>query len=399
MKNHWIVFFFGYVKVSLRGKGIERLLNDCVRKNIKIWNVKKLGEEHITLYMSIVDVKRLRFIVRKHPCKVFFLGRYGLPFWQKRLLRNSGFAIGFVLCLSLIFLLSNMVWTIEIKGAKPDTEYLLIKELEKMGIKRGKLQFQLPDIETIQRTLTNNVNSVTWIGVEQKGTSYQFQVVEKNEPKKEDTLAPRNLVAKKEAVITKIFIEEGKPLVAVNDRVEKGQLLVTGTYGKEDSPVQVPAKGVVLGETWYESQVEVPIKTTFQVFTGQFLRKHYLILGNVRMPLWGFEKNTYKQYKEEVYKYHVHFFAWTLPVSYEKVTIREEEAATREYTEKQAIDAGIAMAREDVKKKLDENSSILSEKVLHKIVENGTLKLSLYFKAIENIVATEPITESNIQGD
>ena len=32
--------------------------------------------------------------------------------------------------------LSNMVWKIEISGAKPETEYILMKELDKMGIKR-----------------------------------------------------------------------------------------------------------------------------------------------------------------------------------------------------------------------------------------------------------------------
>lgn len=399
MKNHWMIFFFGYVRVSLQGRGIERFLNECVRQKMIIWNVKKLEEEHVTCYMHLADVKQIRVILRKHECELHFTGRFGLPFWKKRLLRNSGFTIGFFLCFVLILLLSNIVWRVEIKGAKPDTEYLLIKELEKMGVKQGELQFQLPDIETIQRTLTNNVSSVTWIGVEQRGTSYHFQVVEKNEPKKEEPLSPRNLVAKKEAVITKIFIEEGKQVVAVNERVEKGQILVSGIYGKEDNPIRVAAKGIVLGETWYESNVEVPIKTTFQVFTGEFLQKNYLVFGNVRMLVWGFENNTYKQFKAEEYKYPIHFFGWTLPVRYEKVIVREEEPATREYTEQQAVDAGMVMAREDVKKKLDENSSVISEKVLHKVVENGTLKLSVYFKTVENIVATEPIMESNIQGD
>ncbi|MEM5672622.1 sporulation protein YqfD [Bacillus cereus] len=38
--------------------------------------------------------------------------------------------------------LSNMVWKIEITGAKPETEYILMKELDKMGIKRGNYNFK-----------------------------------------------------------------------------------------------------------------------------------------------------------------------------------------------------------------------------------------------------------------
>ena len=50
---------------------------------------------------------------------------------------------------------------IEITGAKPETEYILMKELDKMGIKR-KLQFQMPSVEDVQRHLTDNINAITW---------------------------------------------------------------------------------------------------------------------------------------------------------------------------------------------------------------------------------------------
>ena len=35
-----------------------------------------------------------------------------------------------------VIAMSNMVWKIEITGAKPETEYILMKELDKMGIKK-----------------------------------------------------------------------------------------------------------------------------------------------------------------------------------------------------------------------------------------------------------------------
>jgi similar to stage IV sporulation protein len=399
MKNQWIIIFLGYVKVRLNGRGAERFLNECVRSNIHIWNVRRVGNDTLTFHIYVKDVHRLRPVFRKYECDLKFIGRYGYPFWQKRLLRNSGFLIGIISFFSLLILLSNMVWNIEVKGAKPETEYVISKELQKMGVTRGKLQFQLPDIETIQRSLTNNVHSITWVGVELKGTTYHFQVVEKNEPDKEEVLSPRHLVAKKEAVIQKMFVEQGKIMVSRNEHVEKGQLLVSGIFGKEDSPTVIPAKGIIFGETWYDSNVDVPLKTLFQVYTGEFFEKHYIKLGNFKIKIWGFEKNKYKRYKEEVMTYPVHFLGWTLPIAYEKAIVREEEEAMREYTEKQALEVGKEMAWRELKKKLEGNAAILGEKVLHKQVENGTLKLSLYFKVIENIAEIQPITESNIQGD
>ncbi|MBO9129596.1 sporulation protein YqfD [Bacillus sp. 165] len=399
MKNQWVILFGGHVKVRLSGRGTERFVNECVRRGIYVWNVKKVGTETITCYVMLRDVPKLRIIYRKNECDIRFIGRYGLPFFRKKLLKNSGFLIGFITFFVCLILLSNMVWSIEIDGAKPETEYLIMKELDALGVKRGKLQFQLKDVESLQRYLTNNVNSITWVGVELRGTTYHFQVVEKNEPKKEEALQPRNLIAKKEAVITRTFVEQGKNMVQENDHVEKGQLLVSGIYGNEENPTIVPAKGVIFGETWYKSSVEIPLSTKFQVYTGSFFKKYYINVGKLQIKVWGFEKNKYKAYKEDSMKYDVHFLRWTLPISYEKVTVREEEEAHRDYTQKQAVKTGIDIARSELKKKLDEHARIIGEKVLRKSTKDGKVKLELHFKVIENIATEQPISESEIQGD
>jgi similar to stage IV sporulation protein len=399
MKNQWMTLFAGHVKIRLSGRGTERFVNECVRRGIYVWNVKKVGSETITCHVLLKDIHKLRAVYRKNECDVKFIGRYGLPFFRKKLLKNGGFLLGFVAFFVFLLVLSNMVWKIEIDGAKPETEYLMMKELKELGVKPGKLQFQLKDVESLQRHLTNNVNSITWVGVELRGTTYHFQVVEKNEPKKEEVLQPRNLVAKKEAVITRTFVEEGKPMVQENDHVEKGQLLVSGMFGNEKNPTIVSAKGIIFGETWYKSIVEVPLNTKFQVYTGAFFKKHYINIGRLQIKVWGFEKNKYKAYKEDSMKYDVRFLRWTLPVSYEKVTVREEEEVHRDYTEKQALKEGIKMAREELKKKLDEHAKIIGEKVLRKRIKDGKVKLALHFKVIENIATEQPISESKIQGD
>ncbi|GAA3321728.1 hypothetical protein GCM10020331_038750 [Ectobacillus funiculus] len=88
-----------------------------------------------------------------------------------------------------------------------------------------------------------------------------------------------------------------------------------------------------------------------------------------------------------------------MPIAYEKVSVREEEAADRQYTEKkQAIEAGKEMAQQELKKKSwMRKPRLLGKKVLQKRLENGKLKLSLHYKVIEDIVATQPISKPDIQ--
>ncbi len=135
--------------------------------------------------------------------QIIFHWTLRFSFWNKRLIKNSGFLIGFLIFFFGMIAMSNMVWKIEITGAKPETEYILMKELDKMGIKKGKLQFQMPSVEDVQRHLTDNINAITWAGLEVRGTTYHFKIVEKNEPKKEKEQHPQNLVAKKKQLLQK----------------------------------------------------------------------------------------------------------------------------------------------------------------------------------------------------
>lgn len=396
MKNQWINFFSGSVQVKVTGKGIERFLNECVRHHIDIWNVRKLGTQSVTFYIHLKDIRKIRPIIRKSDCKMTFIGKKGLPFIIRKTLLNSGFLLGAILFFTLIILLSNMVWGIEIKGAKPETEHLLIKELKAMGIEKGKMQFTLDNVEDIQRHLTDKIEQITWVGVELRGTTFHFQVVEKNAPEPPEYASPRNIVARKKAVITDIFVEEGQPLVQVNDFVQKGEILVSGEIGKEGQNKRyVPAKAKIFGETWYKSTVVVELSTKFNVFTGNYKSKHYLQIGSFSLPIWGFKNHEYKNYVVETRDQSIKFLKWNLPIGYKHDTIREEEELVRVYTVEEAIEVGKRIGKSHLEDKLAEDATIKGEKVLRQTTNNGKVKLEIYFNVIENIVTTIPL----VQGD
>nr|WP_263325685.1 sporulation protein YqfD [Neobacillus sp. Marseille-Q6967] len=391
MKNQWFEFLFGRVTVKVSGKGIERFLNILIRNNLTIWNVKRHGTETITFTMRLRDALKIRHYAKGRECTISFLKRSGVPFLFKRLLKNSGFIIGAGLFFAIILFLSNVIWGIEVKGAKPATEYQIRKELDKMGVKIGKVQFFVNNVEGIQRKLTNNIGNLTWVGVELRGTTYHLQVVEKNEPEKPEQLAPQNLVAKKKATIVKMYIEKGQKAVDINDHVQPGQLLVSGVYGKEGQTEIVPAEGEVWGETWYKSHVEQPLETDFKVFDGREKQKHYLILGNFEIPVWGFGKLEFKEYETEKNVQKIRFLKWELPISFGNVTMRASEQITRTYTEKEAQEIALELAKKEIKSHLDEDAIIKDEKILHREMENGKVILDIHFKIIENIAVGQPI--------
>ncbi|WP_077618850.1 sporulation protein YqfD [Bacillus sinesaloumensis] len=395
MKNHWMHFFSGSVKAVISGKGTERFINECVRQGIVVWDVKKPGTHALSFSMYLKDIKKIRPIIRKNDCKLRFIGKKGMPFLIQKALINTGFLIGAISFFIIVTLLSNMVWGIEVKGAKPETEHLIVKELEKLGVEKGKFQFFIDDNATLQKKLEDAINDITWIGVELNGTTYHLEVVEKNQPEPPEQYSPRNLVANKTAIIKKLVVEEGRPVKAVNDLVKKGDLLVSGKIGKEGEEKYVPARGKIFGETWYKVEVNQEITTKLDVLTGENNIKHYISLGNLRIPIWGFSKNEFKEYQTESNERHIKFFNWELPIAYEKVTLRESEEITRKYTTTDAIEAAKRNGRNKLEQDLESDAEIIEEKVLRQSINNGKVKLEIKYNVIENIVTTIPL----VQGD
>ncbi|MFV2049026.1 sporulation protein YqfD [Metabacillus litoralis] len=395
MKNQWTSYLFGVVKVSISGRGTERFLNDCIRNNIVVWNVKRYESESLSFFIRLQDVHALRAVVKKSECKCRFEKRLGFPFFVKKSWRNNGFVLGLLAFLMVIFVLSNMIWGIKVEGASPETEHLIKKELSSIGVKTGKFQFLVENPDDIQKTLTDNIQQITWVGVELTGTTYHLKVVEKNQPEEEELVSPRHIVAQKEAVIKKMFVEQGQPLTTLNEHVSKGQVLVSGLIGKEDEQKKVAAKAEIFGETWYKSSITIPLKTTFDVLTGEAKVKHYLQLGSLKIPVWGFGASKFKSFEVEDDVYHVKFLKFTLPIAYVNETHREKEQIKREYSVEQAKEAALDRGRKDIEDKLDEEEKVIGEKVLHQSNENGKVKLTVLYQAIENIVKTTPI----VQGD
>ncbi|MDQ0247829.1 sporulation protein YqfD [Bacillus fengqiuensis] len=228
--------------------------------------------------------------------------------------------------------------------------------------------------------------------MEQKGTTYHIRVVEKNEPRQSEAVTnPQNLVARKRAVIVEMFVEKGDPVVKVHDYVKPGQLLVSGVYGKEDQTISVPSKGKILGETWYQSKVELPLKSNYKVFNGNEKKKYYLEIGNFSMLIWGFGKPEFTEFESDSIQHNVRFIKWDLPISFVTETIRESEKVARKYSKDEAIKMARETARRNIKDHIPEDAVIKDEEVLKQSVKDGKLNVTVFFKVIENIAVGQPI--------
>jgi similar to stage IV sporulation protein len=391
MRNMWTEWVDGHITITVRGKRFERLLNMAVRDGIRIWNIRRVGQEVCRCDMMIRDYFRLRPLLRETGCRVHVEQREGLPFWIIRMRRRLGFTVGALLFLFGLYMLSAFIWNVEIHGTKQLSPQQVSQAAEKVGVKQGAWKAKLKERDMLQRQMLQLLPEASLVLVDIQGTKAIIQVVEKEEPEKPKAIGPRNLVAKKRAVIHSILTESGTSKVSVNQFVEKGQVLISGIIGSEQSQRAVPARGKVEGEVWYVSNLSLPLSQVQYHMTGEKRQRQYLVLGPFAVQVWPFKDQPLSRYETEEKRYDLAYAGFSLPIAWKTVTHTEIEPITRQLTAEEAVEVGKDLARQDVLKKAGKNAFIKDEKVLHVKAENGKVYVSIHFSVIEEIAVEQPI--------
>ncbi|UCZ54499.1 sporulation protein YqfD [Bacillus shivajii] len=395
MKNNWVHKVTGSVRVKVKGPYPELFINRCIHENIRVWDIKYPGSDVLVCSILLDEVPKLRGLAKRSNCKISFLERKGLPFLYKRMKRRSGLVIGAFLFFALLFFLSNMVWDIEIEGASPDVEHQLRQTVNELGVKKGAFQFRLPKPENIQSFVTDEIKDATWIGVTVKGTTYHFQVVEKELAEPKAAESPGHLVAKRKAVIYDMFVEDGMPVVEPNQVVEKGQLLVSGLVGKEGEEQRISAEGEVYGEFWYKAKVRLPVEREIDTVTGERYKMHKVYFGSFPLPFWGWNAPEYDEVKVEEYKTNWSIFGFDIPINYGYKEYLETERALVTGSEEELTEVAVEKGKEKLLDRFTDNAEIMGEKVLHHEVEGGKVIVTIHYRIVDEIAEKQPI----IQGD
>ncbi|MDQ0339638.1 hypothetical protein J2S00_002426 [Caldalkalibacillus uzonensis] len=387
VNNEEMVYWWqGYVLIIIKGKRLERLINRMMYQRLSAWDLVRLSEEEAQVCITVPDFFRLRTLLKETGCRIRIVKKAGLPFMLKRMRPQAGLYAGAVLFLAMLYLFSSMIWSVEIEGVSvPEQEAQLRATLADLGVKPWNFKFRVAEPSEIKRQVMERLDHVTWVGFGYKGTTAYLKVVEKTLPEVSEKVYPRDLVAKKKAVIHDLFVESGTPKVKPNQYVRPGDLLVSGKIGREDQPQQTAAKGKVWGEVWYVSEIRVPLKQQKAVLTGEQQGRYYLHVGPYKLKVWGFGKIPFDDYVIRDQTYSFSIGAYTLPVAW---TIEEVHAARQtELTleKKEATELGIKLARDKMAAKLPEDAQIVEENILKKSLDSGKVYIKIHYSVIEEI--------------
>ena len=289
------------------------------------------------------------------------------------------FIIGFI----LLLLLSNIIFSIEIESNNLNLNNKILKEINTYGIKKYSLKKSYNKTKIIKKDILKNYkNSIEWIEITYIGTKVQIKIVERKTNNIKENNTYTNVVASKSGIIKRIDAEDGQKIIDINNYVNKGDIIISGTIMKgEEEKEYIHAKGKVYAEIWYNVLVEYPLNYTEKIYTNNYNKALYIKINDKYIS-----KNKYKSFERKSLKYLKNNLI-PFEIGIEKQ--QEIKIINDKYSLKEAKIKAIESARKKVLQSLDNKEYILDEKVLNFTQKDSTILLEIFFSCYEEISKEE----------
>ena len=345
------MFFAGYVTVNIEGFFIERFLNICRNKNIVLQDLRRENNTYIKVKILKSDFKEIRHIAKTTKCKVKIEKKSGIPFFVNKYRKRKIFAVAVLVIAIFIFILTKFIWNIEVYGNENISTEEITNLVKDYGIEIGKLKFNI-NTDKISNSIRLNREDLSWIGIKIQGTNVIITVEEAiKAPEIIDKNEMCNIVAKKDAIISKIVVQSGTARVAVGDEVKKGDLLVEGIMeGELLGPREVHAEANIYGKNIFEKEKKEEFIQNMKVETGKKEEKNEICINKFKI---NFNKGVskFKNYDTISSNQKVKFFSnFYLPIEIKKTIYKEITNEVKTYSEEEL--------KEKIKKELEEEMEL-----------------------------------------
>lgn len=393
MKDKIFRIFSSSIKIKVTGRNVNNFIKRLVKSKINVVRVIPISYKEVDLIIDYNDLEKVEKLKSIYDIKI--INYYG-KLKVLKLIKKNIFIISFlILGLFIIYILSNMIFNIEVIHSNSNIVKLLEEELEKHGIKKYSFALDYSEIEKIEEEiLDDNKENLEWLEIIREGTKYIVRVEERIINRDIDDDKNYDIVAGKNAVIKYITAESGEKIKEVNTYVRKGEVVISSLITKPNNEkIQSSARGKVVGEVWYTVDTEYPYAYNEVLYTGN--KKRVLVFNfiNKRLSLFDFDK--YKSFDKNVKYIFLNNF---VPVSLSFEYQYETNVINEIYTYEEAKEKAIEIAK---KKLLDKYKNIIDiSKVIVVSEEDLTskIKLSLFITASEDITEyREVISEDMLE--
>ena len=380
MKDKIFKIFSSSIKVRVTGRNVNNFIKKLIRNRISIINVIPKSYKEVDIIIDYNDLDNINKLKSIYDIKIIdYYGKLRIL----KLIKKNIFIISFlILGIILIYILSNIIFSVEVIHSNSKIVNLLKNELSYYNIKKYSFVKNYDDIEKIEKKiLENNKDSLEWLEIIRDGTKYIVRVEERIINDNRDDNKKYDVVASKNAVIKSITAESGEKVKEVNTYVKKGDVVISSNVTlPNNDKIQGTASGKVIGEVWYTVNTEYPYFYNEIVYTGN--KKRVLVFNYVNKRFSLFDFDRYKSFDKNVkYIFKDNFIPIDLSFEYQYETIFINDI----YTYEEAKNKAIEHAKEKLFDKYSNIVKINEIKVVNEEDMSSKIKLSLFISCDEDI--------------
>lgn len=374
-----IEYFKSKVLLNVKGKNINRFIKKLTTRKINILSLKYIDKNEAFILIYKKDYEKVLKI--KTIYEVLEKDTFGLIKIKKVLKLNKHLIIIILLCASLFYLLTNIIFDIEVIHSSKEIRNLIKDELKQNGIKKYALKKSYNEKEKIKEKILNKYkDKVEWFEIIEEGTKYKVRIEEREIVNNKENNKPRNIVAKKDAVIKKVIASSGVIERDTNDFVKKGDTIINGQVMLNDkSKGKVKAIGKAYGEVWYVIKTSYPFVYNEEKLTGKSKEVYTIKFLNKNLEL------TFNKFKNKKINEKTIFSSQVLPIKLTKQLQKETKTNKWVLTFDEALIKAKELSIKKMKKNLNKNEYIIRNKYLKSSVNNSTIDIEMFFATYEDI--------------
>lgn len=321
---------------------------------------------------------RVRGLCEKHNCVCETVEKRGAIYAVKRYIKRYGVAIGIIAAAALIFFLSNTVMKVEVVGTDDPEVIAEVKGiLREEGLKAGSYIPSLNFLE-LSNTLFTHLDSVAWASVRSMGSVVTVNI---NAPTlKSDTenmRIPCNIVASRDAVITRAEVKVGQLCVLLGDAVYKGEILVNGVIEHQSGITKYHHSYASIIGRYEENVVFTQNYTEETQLSGEITYRKSLKFFELELPLPSSVLKQGQQYSEQSYEVPVKLLGLTLPISVKTYEYAEQHTDIKTYSTAEAL-RSLYRRLENYEKNILSNVEIIERTVTELQTDEAVMLLVQY---------------------
>ena len=375
--------------LKITGKRLDTFIMLLVRFNINFRKITE-GIDYIIIEVVEEDYEKLKKI--KTTYNVEILRTKGLIYFLNFFKVRKLFLISILFSFLFLVLLTNMIFDIKVIENDENLREIILDDLENFGISKYKFKVNYKEKEKIEKKILNKEKDLLeWIEIEEKGVSYEVKLIKRVKDKVKKQSEPRNVVAAKKGMITRIIADSGEVVTKKNAYVNKGDVLISGLIKNNENIVsKVRASGKVYAEVWYKVSLNLPLSYREEKKTGHEKRVLEInFLGN------DIELTSLTQYNISKNKKNIIWKHSLLPLSLSYTKKEEVELIDIDFKEKN-LDVVYSLALEKLKNKLGSDIEVIDQKVLKKERNADKINIEIFYKIEEDITSYSSLKDFNI---